>query len=138
MRKLLSAREIAALKLPDLPTTKLAIATRAEREGWYSEERTGLGGKRRVYELPRRYLGEGMGTAAPPKESKPSGVVEGRAQVDVEMLRVATQALEEWLQEKGLGLPPDRKAAVVAVLYDYLAKGANRDEMLLMIRAMAA
>lgn len=56
MKKLLSASEIAALKLPDLPTTKVAIAARAERERWYSEETTGLGGTRRVYEVPAKYL----------------------------------------------------------------------------------
>lgn len=56
MSNLLSASEIVALQLPGLPTTKVAIAAKAARENWYFEERTGLGGVRKVYALPEQYL----------------------------------------------------------------------------------
>lgn len=62
-KTLLSAAEIASLRLPGLPTTKANVIVRAEKEGWYFEETTGLGGKRRVYELPDRYR-EGSAKAA--------------------------------------------------------------------------
>lgn len=54
-KALLSAAEIARLRLPGLPSTKANVISRAEKEDWYFEEMTGLGGKRRVYELPARY-----------------------------------------------------------------------------------
>ncbi|NWK80329.1 LexA family transcriptional regulator [Aquitalea sp. LB_tupeE] len=63
MSNLLSASEIVALQLPGLPTTKVAIAAKAARESWYFEERTGLGGTRKVYALPGQYMPKprGMG-----------------------------------------------------------------------------
>lgn len=58
MKNLYSATEIAKMKLKGLPNTRANISIRAQKEGWYCEERTGLGGGRRVYEIPAHYLGE--------------------------------------------------------------------------------
>lgn len=56
MEELLSAQEIAEKRLPGVPTTKAAVHAMAKREAWYFEERTGVGGTRRVYQIPARYL----------------------------------------------------------------------------------
>lgn len=57
-KKLYSATEIAKMRLPGFPISRDNVRARAEREGWYCEERKGLGGGRRVYEIPAHYLGE--------------------------------------------------------------------------------
>lgn len=146
MKKLLSASEVAALNLAGLPRTKVAIAARAEREGWYSETKTGLGGTRRVYEVPARYLtAAGDESASQPTEAdavQASPVVAGTIQpgpagVDLALVKFADEVLEQWLQNNGLILKPERRAAVLAVLIDYLSKGASRDDLINMMKAMA-
>lgn len=51
-----SAAELAAMRLPSLPTTKGKILAKAEREGWNFVEVTGIGGIRRVYAPPAETL----------------------------------------------------------------------------------
>ncbi len=63
MKNLYSATEIAKMKLKGLPKTRANISIRAQKEGWYCEERTGLGGKRWVYEIPAHYLAEEIANA---------------------------------------------------------------------------
>ncbi|VVE59876.1 hypothetical protein PCA31118_00045 [Pandoraea captiosa] len=88
-----------------------------------------------MYRIPETYWNpDGVAKGAKLGEVKRPGP----AAVDVDLLRVASAALEEWLQQKAIDLPPARKADIVAVLYDYLAKGANPDEMARMLRALAA
>jgi len=48
-----SAGELAAMRLPGLPTSKVALRTKAEKEAWPSVEATGLGGTRRLYAPPQ-------------------------------------------------------------------------------------
>lgn len=55
----LSAAEIAKLRLPGLPTTKANVLARAQREGWEYEEVTGLGGLRKLFEVPEIYFSKG-------------------------------------------------------------------------------
>lgn len=55
MNDWLTAKEIAELRLPGLPATKVAIAARAERENWPVKVTTGLGGQRNVYQVPTSY-----------------------------------------------------------------------------------
>lgn len=43
------ASELAAMKLPNLPTTKVGIGNKAERENWAFIETKGNGGTRREY-----------------------------------------------------------------------------------------
>lgn len=56
MKKMYSVAEIIELNLPALPKSKPAITTKARNEGWKYAEETGLGGVRRLYEIPARYL----------------------------------------------------------------------------------
>ncbi|VVE15316.1 hypothetical protein PAN31117_03051 [Pandoraea anapnoica] len=122
------------MKLPDLPTTKIGIAARAEREGWYSEEKTGLGGTRRVFRVPEQYF---QGTSAEPGHERDQGRTEP-ARVDLDALRIATTALEQWLADRGQTLAPGKKAEIIAVLYDYVARGAEQGDMSRMLKALAA
>ena len=56
MKKMYSVTEILELNLPALPKSKPAVTTKARKEGWKFAEETGLGGVRRLYEIPARYL----------------------------------------------------------------------------------
>lgn len=47
-----SASELESLRLPGLPTSRVAIRSRAEKESWSFVESKGLGGTKRLYELP--------------------------------------------------------------------------------------
>jgi hypothetical protein len=135
--RLYSAAEIAGFKLLGLPHTKPSIIERAKREGWYFEEMTALGGKRRMYRIPARYLKgnsiiESTGSVAIRNE------VEGQtAQVNLDFLRMAETSVEAFVQANKLQLTPHRRALVVAFLYDYVGnKGATQDEVLLFLTIM--
>lgn len=58
MNKKYTAAEIANMRLPGLPTTKANVLARANSEGWTYEEQKGVGGTRRLYEIPLRYLAD--------------------------------------------------------------------------------
>jgi putative transposase len=47
-----SLTELAAMQLPGLPATKVALSNKAQREGWPFVEVTGVGGTRREYTPP--------------------------------------------------------------------------------------
>lgn len=51
-----SSTELAAMALPGIPSTKVGVRVRAEREGWQFNEVTGVGGKRREYQPPNAIL----------------------------------------------------------------------------------
>lgn len=139
MKKLHSAAEIAKLGLAGLPTTKVAIATRADREGWYFEVKKGLGGTRRVYEIPRHYLepeAAGSRTSAGQPGKVVGTVVAGTSTVDTELLQLAEEALDEWLRAKALSVDSRRRGAIVALLYDYMAKGADQEAAANMLKVM--
>ncbi|ANJ73516.1 hypothetical protein A9Y76_14035 [Ralstonia insidiosa] len=142
--KLYSAAEIAKMRLEGLPTTKGKVIERAASEGWQFEERKGIGGTRRMYEIPARYLprsgGAGVAdvTEAPRQPAKVVGtVVAGTSKVDPKLLQLAEEALEEWQRERGLRLDAQRRYAVVAVLYDYLARGADQADAADMLRVIS-
>ena len=134
MKELLSASEIAALNLPGMPKSKVAIAAMAKREGWHTEERTGLGGVRRVYALPERF--SAPVTGAEILSRMPIAAIAGGAKADAELLAVAVQAVEEWCQETGRTLPPGRKGSLIAVLYDYLVKGGGETDVKTLLQAV--
>jgi hypothetical protein len=141
-RELYSAADIAAMHLPGLPTTKSNVIARAEKEEWYSEERTGVGGTRRVYEIPVKYLpGEEISKPTQSKSaslpgSKIAGTIAAGGKVDPELLQLVVQTLEDWAKERRVEIPSDRKAALIAVLYDYASKGANLHEMTRLLQAV--
>jgi hypothetical protein len=145
LKKLMSAREIAALGIPDLPTTKVGVRLFAEREGWVFHLKTGAGGIRRMYEVPERYLPtpDGSRVEQPSAEyvvdRKVVGTIAaGSAQVDPQKLELAIRALGEWEVERGLKVSEERRPAVIAVLYDYLqkAEGEGTEAMALVLRAL--
>ena len=124
-----SAAEIAAMHLPGLPTTKARIIERAASEGWKFEETTGRGGMRRQYEVPQKYLmpdGDRMGQGA---SSGVVGTIAGGHKADPHQLSLAVRALEEFLETEKLTIDPDRKGALIALLYDYLQRGAGEAEL---------
>jgi hypothetical protein len=131
-KKLYSAAEVAAMRLPGLPTSKAAVIARAKAEGWAYEEQTGVGGKRRAYELPAKYLSKEQNHAA----TVVGTIAAGSAQIDPERMRVVVQALEDWCKARRADLPADRKAALISVLYDYVTKGAGVDEVTRLLQAM--
>lgn len=135
MGNLFSASDIAKLKIPGLPTTRAAVNVMAKREGWTFEMTTGIGGTRRMYELPAQYLRYLAPAAAPvpghhaddlavPKLSPSvAGTVAGGSnRVDVRKLELAMHALNEWESTRGLVISAERRPAVIAILYDYLVK----------------
>lgn len=142
VKRFLAASEIAALKLPGLPTTKVAIAAMAKREGWHSEQRTGLGGVRRVYELPARYrekADEGTSFAVPQVAKLAGTIAAGSSRVNPGLLDIATRALYEWEAERDVQVDPERRSAIIAILYDYLQgaeAGQGEDAMELVLRAL--
>lgn len=116
------------MKLPGMPATKVAIVQKAKREGWRYEEATGIGGTRRMYEVPAKYL---VGTSyATSETSKVVGTIAaGSAEVDLNLLKLAMRALDEWEKERGLQVSPERRAVVVNFLYNYLRKGGDAGAM---------
>lgn len=135
------------MKLPGFPTSKTAIIAKAGREDWYFEEKTGIGGTRRVYEIPTHYLPQNDGQEMPiapessvkPVQGKVIGTITpGGRNVDLETLKFVDTVLEEWLQQKGLRLKPERRAGVLAVLCDYLEKGATADDLREMLKVLSA
>lgn len=140
-----TAAEIAQMNLPGLPSTKSNVITRAKNEGWEYVEEKGVGGTRKKYAVPARYLPatEGMrveeSVAEYKVERKIAGTIAaGSAQVDPQKLELAIRALGEWEVERGVKVSDERRPAVIAVLYDYLqkAEGEGTDAMALMLRAL--
>lgn len=137
--EMLSASEIAALNIPGIPSTKVAIRAMAEREGWRYEERTGIGGRRRVYELPARFhpfLPGAKEGGSQPLQPGVAGTIAGGRKADPVRLSWAVKALEEWSAENGVAINPDRKGAIIAVLYDYLERGAGEAEVTDLLRVL--
>lgn len=144
-KNLYSAKEIADMKLAGLPHSKGKVISRAMSEGWYFEYRTGVGGKRRMYEIPVHYLGGTEDKAAEQplnrqETTKPvvTGAIAGGQQVDLAILQQVEAVLEEVLQAKGVRLLPERRGAVVAFLYDYATKGAGVERLKAALQALVA
>lgn len=145
MKKILrTAAEIARMGLPGLPTTKANVINRAEKEQWYFEEAKGPGGTRRLYEIPAKYLSaEGTGNVGDNaiRDQQTSGnkivgsIAAGARDVDWEKMDLAMRALDEWEQERGVRVVPERRAAVISVLYDYLVRG-EADELTRVFKAI--
>ena len=138
MRRMMSASEIAALKAPGLPISKVGVRALAEREGWPWEDKKGVGGTRRMYAIPEKYLAETSHAA--PQISKVVGhVAAGRSKVDTAKLELAMRALSEWEKERNIKVADDRRPAVIALLYEHL-EGIEAEEaqeaMALVLRAV--
>lgn len=62
-------------------------------------------------------------------------IAAGSAEVDEAKLALAARVLEEWTAEKGLVVKPERKGAIIAILYKMLMKGAQQKDMETLLRA---
>lgn len=81
-----------------------------------------------------------IGTQNIPREqttqSKVAGTIAaGSADVDERKLALAAKVLEEWAAEKHLQVKPERKGAIIAVLYKVLMKGADIEDVERLLRA---
>lgn len=133
-KSLHTAAEIAAMKLGGLPASRENVQRRAEREGWYSEERTGRGGVHKVYEIPAHYL-DG---SKPDAKAKAANVAQLASNED--LLQVVIKAVETWQESRGKTIPTDRKAALIALIYRYFQAQQGRvdkDEIDAMINRVA-
>ena len=155
MEKWLSASEIAKMGLPGLPATKVAIASRAAREGWPVKGETGLGGQRKVYQIPEAYLVRRAESRDATKQvydpTMGSGgmlkaatdyVDEARKHGDVsdaELIREIVLGVERWLEKNGAHPDAERKAALISLLFRYFqTDGAlDTEKMDQLLRAVA-
>ena len=78
--------------------------------------------------MPAKYIG---GTSyATSEAAKVAGTIAaGSAEVDLDLLKLAMRALDEWEKERGLQVSPERRAVVVNFLYSYLRKGGDAGSM---------
>ena len=109
------------MRLPGLPASKPSIIERAKKEGWPFEEKTGIGGTRRVYQVPDKYL------STKTQRSTASGLPRNEAAVDWGKMGIAMRALDEWEQERGVKVMGERRIAVISVLYDYVVRGEESE-----------
>jgi hypothetical protein len=147
VKEWLSASEIAKLKLPGLPSTKVAIATRAEREKWPTKGATGLGGQRFVYQVPDAYFqtsdGKVVVIEAKDRVYDPtlsSGdmllaaaeyVNEARKQgamTDADLIREVVLGVERWLERNDAHPDAEKKAALISLLFRYFQTDGVLDE----------
>ena len=127
------------MHLPGLPTTKARVIARAASEGWPFEEQKGIGGTRRMYELPAKYWPtQGTSVAAPMVAKVIGTIAAGSAKVDTVKLELAIRALSEWESERGVHVSDERRPAVIAVLYEYLQNHEEDGEqaMSVVLRAL--
>jgi hypothetical protein len=148
-KKLLTAAEIAHMRLPGLPTTKANVLARAEKERWPYEQRSGIGGTRKVFDVPVKYLPPPVVTKTDSRitplpvanDIRRRGqivgtIAAGTSKVDKELMAIALQALEEFAQERGLTVQHERKGAILAFLYNYLADGGDIEDATELMRAI--
>ena len=138
MKILYTAAEIARMRLPGLPTTKSSILSRAAKEGWRYEEQYGIGGIRKVFEIPEHYLvlahGETAGIAAYQnaehyrvKRTGAENDISGS--VNTAKLTAAAQVVEKWDSEEKIGMSPDKKSAIIAIFYKILMDGCETADL---------
>lgn len=93
----------------------LAVATGRSEHWWLTGEDEGQGTQQ----------SSGEPTAA----SAPAGAITSSGRADPQLLALAIQAFEEFAAARKLGIAPERKAAVISLLYDYLARGAEEKDV---------
>lgn len=137
-----SAAELAALRLPMLPTTKANVIALADRAGWSSVEATGRGGKRREYAPPadvmdaiRAKAAQTLITVAPGRrlalraeDQLPLIETEGQA-LKADARKGVLLALDTLMNRSGY---PLKKAA--RVLVEMARKGEAGDQMTAMLK----
>ncbi|MFZ6872832.1 hypothetical protein ACO0LF_12265 [Undibacterium sp. Di27W] len=145
MEKLYTAAEIVEMHLPGLPATKRAIQLRADKEHWHYETRVGLGGIRKVYEVPEAYLPNYVPLVDRPMPDNAKTSAErvaesaGKAgmKIDTERLAKALQVLDSYLDEKGIAITASRKSEIAVVLYNYLETHGTQEEVAQLLKLVA-
>lgn len=140
VKNLYSATEIARMRLPGLPTSKARIIDRAASEGWSFEERKGVGGTRRMYELPARYVQQaGMttsqstsGTTASMESPQPGKAARTAMGRDEMIIREIVIGVERFLgANPEVHLTPEDKSTLIAMLYRMVKeKGTSPKEVI--------
>ncbi|STB70895.1 Mu transposase C-terminal domain-containing protein [Chromobacterium violaceum] len=137
-----SASELAALHLRGLPTSKVALIARAERESWPYVETTGRGGIRREYTPPAEVVAAIKAKAAesvaaampapalPIRREEQLPLIETEAQsLKADARRGVLQALEMLMKRSGY---PLKKAA--ATLLDMARLGTASEQLVKMLK----
>ncbi|MDO8180192.1 MAG: hypothetical protein Q7T62_18245 [Undibacterium sp.] len=149
MKKLYSATEILGMNLPGLPKSKPAFLAKAEKEKWFYETKVGLGGIRKMFQIPAYYQPGYKPYPDEPAQVEPvrrdvaasmapvTGAIMSGTIVDAKQLALAIRALDEYLQENGLEIKePEVRAEILAILYKYQQKDATREDIQELLRVM--
>lgn len=146
MKILFTAAEIARMHLPGLPTTKSSILSRAAKEGWRYEEQYGIGGIRKVFEIPEHYLvlahGESAGMAAYQKAEryrvkKTDADSDFPGSVNTAKLTAAAQIVEKWDSEEKIGMSPDKKSTIIAIFYKIMMSGCETADLSYLLKELS-
>lgn len=148
MKKLYTAAEIAQRRLSGLPTTKSSILARAAKEGWHYEEQYGIGGVRKVFEVPDRYLLSEkkirQGVMSAKQDLEKYRVNGSHAQservtgLDEAKLALSARITEEWLEAEKLVLTHEKKGNLIALLYKIISRHAAPEDFLKLMRGIVA
>ncbi|MFZ6775834.1 hypothetical protein ACO0LD_03310 [Undibacterium sp. Ji83W] len=146
MTKLYTAAEIVEMKLPNLPSTKRAIQLRAEKEEWHFETRVGLGGIRKMFEIPEAYL-PGYVPMLDRVGKKRVGIDVDRIasvakdklgeKLDLNRLKRAMQFLERYLDENNVTITVERKSEIIGVLYNYMETHGSDEDVAQLLKLVA-
>jgi hypothetical protein len=141
LKNMYAASEIAVMHLPGLPTTIPSIHARAQKEGWSYETKIGLGGMRKMYEIPDRYLTKtGEPTAHKPNmpdRIAAKAVEKFGSNIDPVRLSQAIRFLDEFLIEQNRQLSPERKSEVIIVLYKHLKSADSKEDIAQLLKLVA-
>lgn len=130
-KKRYSAAEIANMRLKLLPKSKGGVISRATAEGWSFIEQKGVGGTRRMYEIPDYYFGK----STKPPISKTSNFKNQKTELfDLDILETAIAEVEIFLEENSLYISPVKKASLAVTIYDYVSKGASKKDINRMLK----
>jgi hypothetical protein len=127
------------MQLPGLPKTKARIIDRAANEGWSFEEIKGVGGTRKVYDVPKKYLASSVVSGEMPIDNPNTGRVIGTiagGKVDPKLLETVIRVMDEWAIEQDISWVPERKASIAVLLYDYIDKGASDEDVTRLLQAV--
>ncbi|WP_295756119.1 DNA-binding protein [Undibacterium sp.] len=126
-----AASEIAAMRLPGLPTKSTNIHERAKKEGWAYETAIGLGGARKMYEIPERYLAQPSQPSSQhyAEATQIANAHSDKNYIDHARLAEAMCFVDEWIAANKTNIQPMRKAEIVMFLYEYLEKHSDKEEV---------
>lgn len=128
INRLYTAAEIASMNVPGLPTSKPNILARAKNENWYFETRTGVGGRRKVFQIPAHYFSHSV-IPLLNSQSALGSVKPENDQIDSKRLTLALTHVEQFYKEQGSTITPTRKSEIVVILYHYMKGNSDSTEV---------